>query len=167
MMEITYAAFCGVRNIIVTGPGIYDTDHANPENITQYARDVQEVLLSVPSVQLAIHIPMLYQTQTEKEPSGYLALFAREVYTKPKAEEIDHDLYESWDSWNIIRTVCQHSPRLSIGNMSIMPPLIKDVADPTLSTFDSPPLAFRVATVTLVRRTSRLPIIHGYKVSTE
>lgn len=167
MMEITYAAFCGVRNIIVTGPGIYDSDHASPENITQYARDVQEALLSVSSVQISIHIPMLYQTQTEKEPSGYLTTFAREVYTKPKAEEIEHDLYESWDSWNIIRTVCQHSARLSIGNMSIMPPLIKDVADPIFSPFNSSPLALRIATVTLVRRTSRLPIVHGYKVSTE
>jgi protein arginine N-methyltransferase 5 len=108
MMEITYAAFCGIRNIIITGPGIYDTNQASPEDIAQYARAVQEVLLTVPSIQLAIHIPMYCQTQTEKEPPGHLATFAREVYTKPKAEEeIGHDPYESWDSWNVVRTVCQ------------------------------------------------------------
>jgi type II protein arginine methyltransferase len=119
MMEVTFAAFCGVRNIVITGPGIYDTDQAGSGDIAQYARAVQEVLLSVPSVQLAIHIPMCYQTRTEKEPLGHLAHSAREVYTKAKAEtEIDHDLYESWDSWNVIRTVGQYSPRLSIGNMT-------------------------------------------------
>lgn len=126
MMEVTFAAFCGVRNIIITGPGIYGTDQAGSGEIARYARVVQEVLLSIPSVQLAIHIPMCYQTQTEKEPLGHLAHSAREVYIKAKTEtEIDHDLYESWDSWNIIRTVGQYSSRLSIGNMSNIPPASK------------------------------------------
>jgi type II protein arginine methyltransferase len=123
MMEITYAAFCGVRNIIITGPGLYGTGHASSNDIAQYARAIQEVLLCVPSIQLAIYIPMCYQTEAEKKPQQHLASFAREVYTKAESDtDIDNDIYGCWDSWNIIRTVCQYSPRLSIGNMSTMQP---------------------------------------------
>lgn len=123
MMEVTYAAFCGVHNIIITGPGLYGINLARSDDVAQYARAVQEVLLCAPFVQLAIHIPMCYQTEAEKEPLGHLTPFAREAYTKTKAEtDVGSDSYGSWDSWNVIRTVCQYSPRLTIGNMSTIPP---------------------------------------------
>jgi type II protein arginine methyltransferase len=77
-MEVAYAAFCGIRKIIITGPGLYGTKHVSSGGIAQYAQAVQEVLLCVPSVHLAIYIPMCYQKEALKEPVGHLAAFSRE-----------------------------------------------------------------------------------------
>jgi type II protein arginine methyltransferase len=130
MMEVAYAAFCGIRKIIITGPELYGIKHVGSEGIAQYAQAVQEALLYVASVHLAIHTPMCYQKEALKQTVGHLAALSRERYTETNAEvDVDTELYGSWDSWNVIRSVCEYSPRLSIGNKSAILLLINQVTN--------------------------------------
>lgn len=119
-MEIAYAAFCGVGNIIIPGPRNHNNSPDVTGGLSQYARAVQEALTVGPYVQMAIHVPMYSGEANLKEPIGDLRSLARAEYssadqTGPGYED---DLYASWDSWNYIRTVCKYNSRLSVGKIT-------------------------------------------------
>ncbi len=64
---------------------------------------------------MAIHVPM-YGNEETKEMIGDLRPFARDYKTTEKAKENrELDLFETWDGWNLIRSVCKYNSRLSVG----------------------------------------------------
>lgn len=114
-IEIAYASFCGVGNIIIPGPRSYSSGSTNSDGLVQYARAIQEALTIGSYIQMAIHIPM-YGNEESKEMTGDLRPFARDpnfANNEEMSKEID--LYETWDAWNLIRGVCKYSSRLSVG----------------------------------------------------
>jgi protein arginine N-methyltransferase 5 len=119
-MEIAYAAFCGVGNVIVPGPRRYTNERDDTSGLIQYSRAVQEALSVSSYIQMAVHIPMYDQGDSyTKDLIGDLAPFAREEYSSsskgkiPASKEVE--LYSTWDSWNTIRSVCNYNLRLSVG----------------------------------------------------
>ncbi|KAI9744940.1 MAG: methyltransferase protein [Claussenomyces sp. TS43310] len=112
-MEVAYAAFCGVGNIIIPGPRSHRVTRDDSGGLTQYSRAVQEALTVGPYVQMAIHLPMYPGDAHIREPIGDLMPLARgEYYSAGKSEtEIDEDLYGSWDSWNLVRSISLALPR--------------------------------------------------------
>lgn len=85
----------------------------------QYARAIQEALTIGSYIQMAIHIPM-YGNDEVKDMTGDLRLFAKDHNSgaKGKANK-EVDLFETWDAWNLIRSVCKYNARLSVGKKPI------------------------------------------------
>src|SRR5579862_3149458 len=117
-MEIAYAAFCGITTVIIQGPKLHH-GKANAGGLAQYARAIHGALDIGIYLHLLISMPMTEEPDLEgDERMDSLARFARDEYLD-KAEVADRkkekDIFGSWDSWNIIRTVCKYCSRLFVG----------------------------------------------------
>ena len=116
-LEIAYAAFCGVTNVIVPGPKLHHGD-IEGEGVVQYAYSVQEILNIGMFVQVHIRLHMIDDPEAFGENMGDdLGSRARLKYVnlstcdpKPKA-----DVFGTWDAWNIIRSTCNYNARLFVG----------------------------------------------------
>jgi protein arginine N-methyltransferase 5 len=116
-IEIAYASFCGVGNIIIPGPRSYSSGIIDNDGLIQYARAIQEALTIGSYLQMAIHIPM-YGNEEAKEMTGDLRPFARNHGSATNVKSSNEiDLFETWDAWNLIRTVCKYNARLSVGKI--------------------------------------------------
>ncbi|KAH0569243.1 hypothetical protein GP486_000060 [Trichoglossum hirsutum] len=121
-MEIAYAAFCGITTVIIQGPKLRHSK-ANSGGLAQYARAILGALDIGCYLNLLISMPMTEDPDLEGDDGmGNLAPFARDEYLN-KEEATDgkreKDIFGSWDSWHIIRTVCKYCPRLYVGSFSI------------------------------------------------
>lgn len=116
-LEIAYAAFCGVTNVIIPGPSLH---HGNihGDGVVQYAYAMQEILDIGMYVQVHVRLPMIDDPAAN---DGYvgdsLRSRVRSDYVnseahgpKPKA-----DIFGSWDAWNIVRSACNYNIRLFVG----------------------------------------------------
>ncbi|KAK5018144.1 hypothetical protein LTR16_001775 [Cryomyces antarcticus] len=103
-MEVQYAAFCGVGNVIVQGPQLmHGTAHAS--GLTQYARAVLEALNAGPYLQLQILLPMYDgPDQDDGDFVGSLAPFARVQYLQTAEPERKAELFDTWEAWDVIRS---------------------------------------------------------------
>ncbi|KAI0007529.1 Skb1 methyltransferase [Xylariaceae sp. FL0662B] len=110
-LEVEYANFCGVRSIIVPGPRQDSVTTGNSQGIAQYARAIQEALLIGTRVNFIIHLPM-YREPGLEENVALLSLSSGSPAASSQGEEID--LFSTWDSWHMIRTVCEYDTRLFI-----------------------------------------------------
>lgn len=119
-IEIAYASFCGVGNIIIPGPRAYTSGATDNDGLVQYARAIQEALSIGSYIQMAIHVPMFGNEET-KDLTGDLRPFARiPASSAPKGKASKEiDLFETWDAWNLIRSVCKYNSRLSVGKKPI------------------------------------------------
>jgi protein arginine N-methyltransferase 5 len=117
-MEVAYAAFCGIGNLIIPGPRQYDTSRDTADGLTQFARATKEALNVGSYVQMAVLLPMYNVTgTTTNDAVGALAPFAREEYSRNEVgqEPSSSNLFETWDAWNLIRSICKYNSRLSVG----------------------------------------------------
>ncbi|QSZ36112.1 hypothetical protein DSL72_007237 [Monilinia vaccinii-corymbosi] len=115
-IEIAYASFCGVGNVIIPGPRTYSGGSGDNTGLAQYARAIQEALAIASYINIAIHLPM-YGLEDQKEMTGDLLPFSRYQGTADAArdeKEKEVELYENWDAWNLIRDVCKYNSRLSV-----------------------------------------------------
>lgn len=109
--EIAYAAFCGVNNVIIQGP-------QESCNVSQYARIIASALGIGPYLQLHILMPMDIPSERSphKDPST-LSSRVRPIYEqKDGSNGVQRpDSLVAWDSWDLIRSFCKYSGRLSVG----------------------------------------------------
>lgn len=106
-LEVAYASFCGVSNVLVHGP-IAGSD------ATQYSRAILEGSGLGPYIQLHIIMPMTGELELEGAESAHLSELARPQYM-PEFDEDDEsepELFASWETWNTIRTMCKYSNKL-------------------------------------------------------
>ncbi|KAI9754691.1 MAG: hypothetical protein M4579_004596 [Chaenotheca gracillima] len=116
-LEIAYAAFCGVGNIMIAGPKLQRKNGAR-DGLTQYARAVQEALQigSFVSIQVCLPIAPLSIQEAGDDEMGSLAHFTRKEYAAENDRHLEElDMFQSWDAWNVIRTVCKYNSRLFVG----------------------------------------------------
>ena len=116
-LEIAYAAFCGVENVIISGPR---THYGNTYTygMTQYARAIQEALNIGNHLQIHIKLPIIDHPDGEVEDEiDHLVRLAREQFLEDAEENRSKkvDLFGTWDAWNIIRTLCKYNSRLFVG----------------------------------------------------
>lgn len=109
-IEVAYAAFCGISNVLVYGP-------VDAGGTVQYARAVLEALGLGPYLQLHVLLPMNGELEQDISANGtHLAELARPQYAQNADEDEEElDMFGTWDVWNTIRTMCSHSNKLSIG----------------------------------------------------
>lgn len=139
-LEVAYAAFCGIGNIILPTPKLHH-GKLHGEGLTQYAYAVQEALNIGNYIQMSVSLPMMDNPEGDSdEVLGSLAESTRRKYLglsdngsqKNSIEELEEnedggtvvlsrkkparfDFFGTWDAWNIIRTLCKYSNRLSVG----------------------------------------------------
>ncbi|KAK5687181.1 hypothetical protein LTS10_001319 [Elasticomyces elasticus] len=109
-LEVAYAAFCGISNILVHGP-------VNAQGTVRFARAVLEALGLGPYVQLHILMPMTGELEQDISADGtHLAELARPKYCPEDDvdDEAEPELYGSWETWNTVRTMCLYSTKLSV-----------------------------------------------------
>ncbi len=116
MLEIAYAAFCGISYVLIRGPRLHHQG-SQETGLIQYARAVQEVLATGSYMQVKIWLPMIDHPENDVVGMGDLAAFARPDYVGEDQGEdaLGLDLYGTWDAWNIIRTFCRYHTRLCVG----------------------------------------------------
>ncbi|KAL8698223.1 MAG: hypothetical protein Q9224_001947 [Gallowayella concinna] len=112
-LEISYAAFSGLGNVVVPGPKLqYGSSHG--QGIAQYAYAIQEALTLSNYTQILIHLPMMYYPDQDGEHvQGSLSPFARPEYIE-EGSRGKHDFLATWDAWHIIRSICNYNVRLFV-----------------------------------------------------
>ncbi|CCU82644.1 protein arginine N-methyltransferase HSL7 [Blumeria hordei DH14] len=113
-IEVAYASFCGIGNVIVSGPRTYSNVSTSENKLVTYARAIQEALVIGNFTQIAIHIPM-YECEFRTKIKGDISLLSTQQNPSRKTQTGQYvDLYETWDAWNVIRSVCKYNPRLAV-----------------------------------------------------
>ncbi|KAJ8127125.1 hypothetical protein O1611_g6511 [Lasiodiplodia mahajangana] len=110
-LEVDYANFCGVRSIIVPGPRQDSAQTGNGQGIAQYARAIQEALLIGTRINFIVHLPMYREPGLEEKVTQLSTSNGEEGKSQPTKEI---DIFTSWDSWHVIRTVCNYDARLFV-----------------------------------------------------
>ena len=112
-LEVAYAAFCGISNVLVHGP-------SNSQGTVRFARAILEALGLGPYVQLHILMPMTGELEQDVSADGTsLAELARPHYAEAVEDDAEPELYASWEAWDTIRTMCSYSNKLSVGTHAI------------------------------------------------
>lgn len=117
-LEVAYAAFCGVNNMIIQGPRL------QPDSIIpQFARAIVQALNVGAYLNLQILLPMTgAESKDETQNPRHMASRTREQYAvAPGNASTTNDLLGSWDAWELIRTVCKFHGRLSVGKRFYFP----------------------------------------------
>jgi type II protein arginine methyltransferase len=117
-LEIAYAAFCGVRNVLVPGPNLTHGEMC-VEGFSRFARAMQEALVLSNYINFQVLLPMapgsLRNTSVLRTKMENLSIFAD---SRVKHRPAD-DMWGSWEAWNLTRTVCDCNMRLSVGKVVI------------------------------------------------
>ena len=115
-LELAYAAFCGIGNVIVVGPSLR-SGKLHGDGIMQYALAIRNALEVGNYIQIEIKLPMVDMPEVDEcSKPGSLAHRVRGEYagtehSKAKKTEV----FATWDAWNMIRTVCSYNARLFVG----------------------------------------------------
>ncbi|KAL9096857.1 MAG: hypothetical protein Q9165_000821 [Trypethelium subeluteriae] len=115
-LEVAYAAFCGVTSVLVQGPRFRYGASYEP-SVAHFAQAILEGLNIGPYLHLSILLPMVDSKDGEEtEPVGSLAAFAREDFSTGllARKSSSFDAHRGWDTWNVIRTICNYHGRLSL-----------------------------------------------------
>jgi protein arginine N-methyltransferase 5 len=118
-LELTYAAFCGITNVIIHGPRLGGTG-AGGKGIVQFARVVLEALGHGPYMSIFIWLPMIDHSDNDAEQIGDLAVLARDQFIEEANNTKRLDLFGSWQAWDAIRSMCKYSGRLCVGKHTII-----------------------------------------------
>lgn len=115
-LELAYAAFCGIGNVIVLGPSLRSLK-LHGDGIMQYALAIKTALEVGNYIQIEVKFPMVDMPEVDDvNRSESLAYRVREDYV-----DVEHgkakkaEIFGTWDAWNLIRTVCNYSARLFVG----------------------------------------------------
>jgi type II protein arginine methyltransferase len=115
-LEVAYAAFCGIANVVITGPRP-DVLSQRSGGLAQFARAVSEAIGLGPYIQFHILVPMTEADHTNQDSEfEQMTAFAREEFIKSLEEDCKQveDSFGTWDTWNVVRSVCKYSPKLSV-----------------------------------------------------
>ena len=108
-LEVAYAAFCGVVNLVVPGP----RSSNGTRGVAQYARAIKQALSTGAYVQVHILMPVDSSKASAEEDLGDLARFVRPEYAGEANPMTDS--FATWDAWNTIRSICKYNSRLAVG----------------------------------------------------
>jgi type II protein arginine methyltransferase len=111
-LEIAYAAFCGIQNVVVQGPTLRGSV-ACSSMLTQYARAIKEALTIGPYLQFHILLPMGPSKAKTATLQSSLSDFARVSRDEDLSENTDP--WSPWEAWNLLRNMCNYNGRLSVG----------------------------------------------------
>lgn len=116
MLEVSYAAFCGIGYLLVPGPRLH---HGNvpSEGLVYYARAIQDAINIGPYIQFHIWLRTMDNPDLEVDEIGDLAPLARNEYIQPSGHQpcLKADPFGTWEAWDLIRRICKYHARLFVG----------------------------------------------------
>jgi len=114
-LELAYAAFCGIQNVIIQAPPISGS-YKKHRIISQFARAVSEALAIGPYLQLHILFSITSDKGKGIEDLSHLSRFAQ-LNTTETDYNLDQysEAWEPWEDWDLIRSVCNYNGRISVG----------------------------------------------------
>ncbi|KAJ7650328.1 PRMT5 arginine-N-methyltransferase-domain-containing protein [Roridomyces roridus] len=124
--ELAYASYLNIQSAILPPP-------RNREHVSSYARTVNACLKSSPYMHFSIRLPIYNPSvlDTQRSPlaspgsshSPQLPSTPRLVVSADKGSEASSsDLDGTWEMWDVIRSICDYSTRLSL-SLDLTPPL--------------------------------------------
>lgn len=115
MLEVNYAAFCGIGYLIIPGPKLHHGS-MHSEGTVYYARAIQDALNNGPYIQFHVWLRTVDNPDLEVDQMGDLAPLAREEFLEdPDEEATKVDPFGTWEAWDIIRRTCKYHMRLFVG----------------------------------------------------
>jgi protein arginine N-methyltransferase 5 len=115
MLEVAYAAFCGIGYLLVPGPKLHHGG-IHSEGVVYFARAIQDALSLGPYIQFHTWFRMVDTPELEVDTMGDLAPLAREEYLVPDdGVSPKIDLFGTWDAWDLVRKTCKYHSRLFVG----------------------------------------------------
>lgn len=115
-LEIAYAAFCGITNIVIASP-------ATGKDAIKFAFAIRHSLTLSPHVQLHILVSFDSRCQVgEDEEHGSTLTTSIHDYNCANSVSQEKPQLSSWIFWNTIRSVCKYSSRLSVGKRGVLLP---------------------------------------------
>lgn len=116
MLEVAYAAFCGIGYLLVSGPKLHHGSMQS-EGIPYYARAIQDALDTGPYIQFHIWLRAVDSSDLEVDQMGDLAPLARAEFFEGTEEDAKSkvDPFGTWEAWDIIRRICKYHARLFVG----------------------------------------------------
>ncbi|KAF2401517.1 arginine N-methyltransferas-like protein [Trichodelitschia bisporula] len=159
-LEVAYAAFCGVQNIMIPGPAV--EGRVLTSRLAQYARCILEALRSGPYMQFHILLPMTPSPIFAQTPGLNLSQFAK-LPNHADAEDYvsSSDAWSTWETWNLIRTVCSYNTRLSVALG-----LPKQLPSPAIQSrwFSEPLRLLLIHETSFITNKHSQPVLHkGYR----
>ena len=108
-LEVGYAAFCGINNIMVYGP-------MESSDTVQYARAIREALGLGAYLQMHVLMPMTGELDLQYPDGTHLAEFTEAAaFNEVDDEILVSNKHDVWTVWDTIRSLCGYSQKLSIG----------------------------------------------------
>lgn len=116
MLEVAYAAFCGLGYLLVPGPKLHHGS-MHSEGVAYYARVIQDALNTGSYIQFHIWLRPVDSPDLEVDQMGDLAPLARAEFLEGADEEPRSrvDPFGTWEAWDIIRRICKYHARLLVG----------------------------------------------------
>ncbi|OJJ50908.1 hypothetical protein ASPZODRAFT_138034 [Penicilliopsis zonata CBS 506.65] len=116
MMEVAYAAFCGLGYLLIPGPKLHHGG-MHSDGVAYYARVIQDALATGPYIHFHIWLKMVDNVDLEVDQMGDLAPLARKEFlldadNNEQSPKIDP--FGTWDAWDVIRRTCKYHSRLVV-----------------------------------------------------
>ena len=129
-IEVAFASFCGLASVVLPTPKVR-LGSQRGQGISQYAHAVQEVLSIGAFMQFSVRLPMWEGALQFDEPEGDVGNLGRpefdDAIEEARSVSSDsarmNDFFGSWDTWNLIRSVCKYNFRLCVGKSSVKVPV--------------------------------------------
>jgi type II protein arginine methyltransferase len=115
-LEVAYAAFCGIQNVLVPGPFLPDGS-VSTSAVSQFARVIDEAVSVAPYIHFQIILPMspLHAGIIAGAESGHLSNYAIKPSGFQMSVYYSHNPWAAWEAWDMIRSVCKYHTRVSLG----------------------------------------------------
>ena len=116
MLEVSYAAFCGIGYLLVPGPKFNHGDK-HSEGLAYYARAIQDALGIGSYIQFHIWVRPTANPDLEVDEIGDLGPLARREFLPVSSVDLSlqADPFGTWDTWDLIRRTCKYHARLFVG----------------------------------------------------
>ena len=115
MLEVAYAAFCGIGYLLVPGPKLHHGS-MHSEGTVYYARAIQDALNLGPYIQFHIWLRTIDNPENEVDQMGDLAPLAHGEFLEPEEDATPKmDPFGTWEAWDLIRRTCKYHARLLVG----------------------------------------------------
>lgn len=115
-LEIAFASFCGVANVIIPGPKLHH-GNVHGDGVAQYAYTIQEILEIGLYHQVHIRLSMSDDPAVDRlEQIKTLSMYARPEFEGQGRErhKTRSDAFGTWDAWNVVRSICKYNARLFV-----------------------------------------------------
>lgn len=122
-LEVAYANFCGARSIIIPGPREDECQAGSGQGVAQFARAIQEAIVIGTRLNFIVHLPMYREPGLEETAETLSSLLPESTSPARRQAGEEIDIFSSWDSWHVVRTVCNYDARLFVGkSQAVAPP---------------------------------------------